>query len=33
MVLVYTHLPRVSLTVAIAVMAAMFVGIFSRAIP
>jgi predicted MFS family arabinose efflux permease len=33
MVLIYTHLPQVSLTTAIAVNVLMFVGIFSRMIP
>ena len=33
MVLIYTHLPEVTLTVAIAVNVLMFVGIFSRMIP
>jgi predicted MFS family arabinose efflux permease len=33
MVLIYTHLPRVSLTTAIVVNVLMFVGIFSRMIP
>jgi predicted MFS family arabinose efflux permease len=33
MVLIYTHLPRVSLTVVIVVSVLMFVGIFSRMVP
>jgi hypothetical protein len=33
MVLIYTHLGQVSLTVAILVNVLMFVGIFSRMIP